>query len=202
MKISKFPNLRELDLTFGDAVRPRLSWDNNRYSNQQKAIAELLAEITHHTSLTTIHLPDEWRGMLGVGLKHFKLITNTTEPEDSFITKCFSTNTTLTRANTSCNLFNWYCSLNRACKELRAEMFRASVPRDVLEKDIRPFLEDLVQNSKPFRTMKIVVLGHGKIGKTTLLRAIYRILKSRATGPPVGKLFPNLEKEVICFFIF
>lgn len=64
------------------------------------------------------------------------------------------------------------------CKEMRAtKLHRNSIPRNLYEeKDIRQFVSALMSNSEEFRAMKLVVLGNGKIGKTTLLRALKEVI--------------------------
>lgn len=75
-------------------------------------------------------------------------------------------------------LIAFYCNLNRACKDLEVgALERASVPEGMPYSEIIVFLKNLQHGSEPYRVMKLVVLGHGQIGKTTLLRAINNILK-------------------------
>jgi polynucleotide 5'-kinase involved in rRNA processing len=53
---------------------------------------------------------------------------------------------------------------------------RNSVPLNIDKKDIRGFIEDLVKNSEEWRAMKLVVLGNGQIGKTTMLKVLKEIV--------------------------
>lgn len=97
----------------------------------------------------------------------------------SKIKECFALNTTLQLAfNAPSSLIQWYAGLNDVCKELQASpLQRRSVPVGQLNKQqIRELLEELKENSEPWEKMKLVVLGHGRIGKTTLLTAIYNLL--------------------------
>jgi hypothetical protein len=46
------------------------------------------------------------------------------------------------------------------------------------EESIENFLKELIsKKSEPWRAMKMVMLGHGRIGKTTLLHAMKSILQ-------------------------
>ncbi len=47
--------------------------------------------------------------------------------------------------------------------------------------DITKFMKELMKNSSEWKTMKIVILGHGRIGKTTLLRALKSQLAQHST---------------------
>lgn len=54
---------------------------------------------------------------------------------------------------------------------------RNSVPQGHLtEQQIETFLIELMKNSRPWRTMKLIILGHGHIGKTTLLAAFKNLM--------------------------
>jgi hypothetical protein len=46
---------------------------------------------------------------------------------------------------------------------------RNSVPRSIKEGDIEPFLRELMKTSTPWYSLKLVLLGNGRVGKTTLL---------------------------------
>lgn len=75
--------------------------------------------------------------------------------------------------------FRWYVDLNYMCKELGLGLAdRNSVPPHLKTKDqIRAFLLELRSGFEEWRAMKMVVLGHGRIGKTTLLTAIKSLLQ-------------------------
>ena len=53
---------------------------------------------------------------------------------------------------------------------------RQSVPLSLNKFDIKPFLKDLMKNSEPWRAMKLVVLGNGRIGKTTMLHSLKKLV--------------------------
>ncbi len=55
---------------------------------------------------------------------------------------------------------------------------RNSVPRrvDMSEKEMRTFISQLIQEGEQWKSMKMVVLGNGRIGKTTLLRTFDKLL--------------------------
>jgi Cdc6-like AAA superfamily ATPase len=55
---------------------------------------------------------------------------------------------------------------------------RNSVPRSIKEDDIKSFLHELMKKSTPWHSMKLVVLGNGRIGKTTLLHMMLQLLKT------------------------
>ncbi len=57
---------------------------------------------------------------------------------------------------------------------------RNSVPRVPMEKDeMRKYIDQLISDSEPWRAIKMVVLGNGRIGKTTLLRYIDKIIDNK-----------------------
>jgi DNA replication protein DnaC len=72
----------------------------------------------------------------------------------------------------------WFANRNQICNELGAgKILRDSIPRCLdTSKHIYEFLEALTAGSEPLRQMKLVVLGNGQIGKTTLLNAMYNML--------------------------
>lgn len=53
---------------------------------------------------------------------------------------------------------------------------RNSIPQHLQDNDIKEFLSQLMKSGEEFRAMKLVVLGNGRIGKTTLLHTIKKIL--------------------------
>ncbi len=49
------------------------------------------------------------------------------------------------------------------------------------EDAIRSFLQEIMnKGSEPWKAMKLVLLGHGKIGKTTVLHALKSVLQPSA----------------------
>lgn len=64
------------------------------------------------------------------------------------------------------------------CKEVKAtKLQRNSVPHGQLDRNqIKALLEEVKKSSEPWNKMKLVVLGHGRIGKTTLLKAVHNLL--------------------------
>ncbi len=69
------------------------------------------------------------------------------------------------------NLFDNFFSFSET-------VHRNSVPRNVnmKEEEMRNFVEQLIAGSEQWKAMKLVVLGNGRIGKTTLLRAFDQLL--------------------------
>ena len=61
---------------------------------------------------------------------------------------------------------------------LKGQELRRSVPRSMDVKDISPFLNDMMKNSEPWKAIKLVVLGHGRIGKTTMLQILKRLIST------------------------
>ena len=55
---------------------------------------------------------------------------------------------------------------------------RQSVPHSLAQESIQPFLEDLMTKSEPWRAMKLVVLGNGQIGKTTMLHSLKQLVQT------------------------
>ena len=50
---------------------------------------------------------------------------------------------------------------------------KKSIPKRLLKEDeIKKFVNDLVTQREEWNSLKLVVLGHGEIGKTTLLDAL------------------------------
>lgn len=100
---------------------------------------------------------------------------------------CFSENTTLEfyqiPGATSNLEEKWYTRCNRICNSLGVGLeFRNSIPRSMENvEDIKTFVEQLMVNSSEWRAMKLIVLGHGRIGKTTMLSTLRSILN----GPQV-----------------
>ena len=55
---------------------------------------------------------------------------------------------------------------------------RQSVPQSMSTKNIRHFLRDLMKSSESWRAMKLVVLGNGQIGKTTMLHTLKQLIQT------------------------
>lgn len=49
------------------------------------------------------------------------------------------------------------------------------------KRDVEPFLRDLMKKNEELRTMKIILLGNGRIGKITLVRAFKNILNTASS---------------------
>jgi hypothetical protein len=72
----------------------------------------------------------------------------------------------------------WLIDLDYVCKEMGVGIeIRNSVPEylDTREK-MRKFLQELQRDYEEWRAMKLIVLGNGRIGKTTLLHTIRHFL--------------------------
>ena len=71
--------------------------------------------------------------------------------------------------------------LNKICKEVGvvSAYIRNSIPEKLTnESDIRDYLHLMKEDSIEWNAMKLVVLGHGRIGKTTLIQTLKHILHS------------------------
>lgn len=64
-------------------------------------------------------------------------------------------------------------------KLITAKEERASVPCTLKQDEVEPFLRDVMTRSEPWNSLKLIILGHGRIGKTTLLHSIKDILQLR-----------------------
>lgn len=85
---------------------------------------------------------------------------------------CFRENTTITTIIYGGNVSKWYAERNRICKELGlGRVYCNSVPHTLPQDQIESFLKDLVQGES-WKAMKLVVLGHGGIGKSTLVHRL------------------------------
>lgn len=101
------------------------------------------------------------------------------EIEVEFIEECFQHNTTLEGCGGDSNfILKWYTMCNRICNKLGATIqHRNSIPRNLSKEDqINSFIRQLLANSSEWRVLKLVTLGHGRIGKTTLLNKLRLIL--------------------------
>eukprot|EP00026_Physarum_polycephalum_P001439 Phypoly_transcript_01440.p1 GENE.Phypoly_transcript_01440~~Phypoly_transcript_01440.p1 ORF type:complete len:1130 (-),score=207.03 Phypoly_transcript_01440:9-3374(-) len=98
-----------------------------------------------------------------------------------WIEDCFSENSTLESLYSSHGIFapvGWYAVRNKICNMLGAgKILRNSIPHHLTkDRDVRAFVTELMKSSEELRAMKLVVLGNGRIGKTTLLHAMQKIL--------------------------
>lgn len=87
------------------------------------------------------------------------------------VKECFFKNTTLTQSGSPPNeLISWFATLNSVCKELRASAVqRRSVPQDQMnQKQIWNFVAEMMKSSEPWRNMKLVVLGNGRLSLSLL----------------------------------
>lgn len=68
--------------------------------------------------------------------------------------------------------------LNKLCKNLGASKIqRDSVPEGRLtEAKTEQFLQELMKSSEIWKSMKLIFIGHGQIGKTTLVTAFKKLL--------------------------
>lgn len=103
----------------------------------------------------------------------------------AIIKECFASNNSLINCYLAPDyLIRWFATLNSVCKELGAsKLQRDSVPQGELsELQIKQVLLELQRSSAPWNKMKLIVLGHGRIGKTTLLTAMHNILDPASKG--------------------
>lgn len=86
---------------------------------------------------------------------------------------CFQENSTIMETNRfGGQRLEWYCKRNRTCKDLGLEKaHRDSVPLNLPIDQMRSFLE-AAKKSEPWKAMKLVVLGHGRIGKSTMVHRL------------------------------
>lgn len=94
-----------------------------------------------------------------------------------YIKECFQANSTLVECHTNNSLIDWFVALNKISKELGASSLqRNSVPYGLDKDKIEEFLVELMKSSETWKSMKLVVLGHGQIGKTTMLAKFKNLL--------------------------
>jgi hypothetical protein len=96
------------------------------------------------------------------------------------VEECFSENKTIVKGEGPKGITRWI-TINRICKELNAfEEERNSIPRNVdTPEEIEAFLKEMtVVKGEQWNTLKLIILGHGEVGKTTLLKAIQHEKKS------------------------
>ncbi len=118
----------------------------------------------------------------------------------SIVETLLGRNITLTEyhgGDVTCREFEYFTNLNSVCQELNAGMInqfqyvfyppkqyfsemihRNSVPRvaSLDRSKMRRFVQQLIASGEQWKSMKMVVLGNGRIGKTTLLNAFDEIL--------------------------
>ena len=78
-----------------------------------------------------------------------------------------------------------------------------SVPQTLTEEEeLRTFLNELKTQGEKWNALKLVVLGHGEVGKTTLIHAIRRCLdiRTRVSGlqPLPSPYYPSLPNKQAC----
>lgn len=140
---------------------------------------DILLRLAHNTSLRCLLFPSTQRRQQSIVLlvlaisQCLHLIVST-----GIIKECFASNTTLAAVvNAPSPVIEWFARLNSACKQLgSSEVQRNSVPLGLDINKIPGLLEYLKERSEPWKKMKLVVLGHGQIGKTTLVAALHNIL--------------------------
>jgi hypothetical protein len=110
----------------------------------------------------------------------------------------YMANSTLTSVEVDTSYYDFFAPivrvavLNNTCKELGIEpIHRYSVPHHLKTKaDIRKFLLVLKHGFEEWRSMKMIVLGNGGIGKTTLLHGLKEILGKETLHKEIlGKSF-------------
>ena len=105
----------------------------------------------------------------------FSILSTLSAVPREWVEDCFSENSTL--ENVDFTSIRWFTLRNRICNEMNAsKVQRNSIPHNLEENNIQPFMKELMENSVPLRSLKLVVLGDGQIGKTTLLNSMKLIL--------------------------
>ncbi len=186
------------------------------------AFQHVVASLSLNSSWTYLELPehkgeflklienidDEW--MMFISIKGIL--------PSSIVEDLFDSNVTLMQCNYGGQELSYYMNLNSLCKEMNASMFlfflkqlfsnyqhndylsdkihRNSVPRrsDMPKEEMREYLKQLMSEGEQWKAIKMVVLGNGRIGKTTLLHSIHQLL----TPSQMVCLFPSTstsEKE-------
>lgn len=102
---------------------------------------------------------------------------------------CFEENSTITEGEGPSGISR-YITINRLCKEMNASMQqplistvynnhikgateRRSIPKKMEDHDeIKSFLTELIGTGEPMNSLKLLVLGNGEVGKTSLLNSI------------------------------
>ncbi len=109
------------------------------------------------------------------------------------IHKCFQSNTSLIKCGSKHPLIRQYITLNSLCKEIGVgKQQRNSVPIEWDVETMRTYLHEIKKESVSWKTMKLVLLGDGRIGKTTLLEKIksQQGKTSRSVWDTLAFLFP------------
>lgn len=107
--------------------------------------------------------------------RFFFLILHFIVPHE-WIEDCFQENFTLETCFNN-DQAKWFGERNKICNKMKASQAQGnSIPHNMKKEDIPQFLADLQKSSEELRAMKLMVLGDGRIGKTTLLNAMKRIL--------------------------
>lgn len=96
------------------------------------------------------------------------------------------------------NIIKRFITINKACKDLGLTAFhRNSVPPSMQEKQqIRNFLQEMGNSVEEWRSLKLVVLGHGQIGKTTFLVALKRLLHPSLLQRSFNKVRMHFKEKV------
>lgn len=94
--------------------------------------------------------------------------------QQEWVIECFKENTTLIGGQDGLpTRIQWFTRLNKVCKDLGAsQLHRNSVPLSLEQDQIEAFLKESIRQSEVWKTMKLVVLGHGRVGKSTLLHQL------------------------------
>lgn len=113
---------------------------------------------------------------------------------------CFKENTTLISGlDMGDSTVQWFLERNKVCKDFGAsKLLLHSIPLSLPKDKIREFVRESIHNSEVWKTMKLVVLGHGRIGKTTLLHQ----LRASVNATPLHNVLINfLLWQSLIFYI-
>ena len=76
-----------------------------------------------------------------------------------------------------------------------------TIPEPMLSKssveDLQSYLRDLLEGTEEWREMKLLVLGHGRIGKTTLIQAIQKLTKSSGVVAVLKKVVTQDKSPIL-----
>eukprot|EP00026_Physarum_polycephalum_P000711 Phypoly_transcript_00712.p1 GENE.Phypoly_transcript_00712~~Phypoly_transcript_00712.p1 ORF type:complete len:920 (-),score=65.02 Phypoly_transcript_00712:1306-4065(-) len=186
-------------LKFGEKAHPRFfdhNWDVAPPMLSGDAIAALCNMLRCNSSLECLKFvywdPGECVNDFLLALKDNKTLKELhgcvlSNAAASLVEDVFSENTTLgvyKNEKISFNLLvKWFVTCNHVCNKLSAnKRCRDSIPREMKsEAEIESFVQQLLTSSSEWRAMKLVVLGHGQIGKSTLLSKVRSILGHSAS---------------------